>query len=366
MRLNPEKCVFGVEGGKFLGFMLTSRGIEVNLDKCQALENMRSPQNLEEVQRLVGRLTSLSRFMPRLADKIRPILKLMKKAKKFSWNATCEEAFSAVKQALSQPPILRKSIPRAEYDALIDGLLLAKDMGARKVKCKTDSQLIVGHLNGEYQVKDSLLLKYYHRVVDILTKFESVTICHIKREDNSEADMLSKLANNKQKGRHDTVIRQTLFALTIKMEECMATDREDVDWISEIKNVLEGREAGKECNDLAMRKKASRFVLVGDDLYKRGYSTSLLKCVSKIEAEYILKELHHGACGLHSGAQTMATRVLRVGYYWPTLRAECADFGMNIVGPFPQATGQRKFLLVAVDYFTKWIEAEPLAKITAG
>ena len=112
MRLNPEKCVFGVEGGKFLGFMLTSRGIEVNLDKCQALENMRSPQNLEEVQRLVGRLTSLSRFMPRLADKIRPILKLMKKAKKFSWNATCEEAFSAVKQALSQPPILRKSIPR--------------------------------------------------------------------------------------------------------------------------------------------------------------------------------------------------------------------------------------------------------------
>ncbi|XP_068483117.1 uncharacterized protein [Phaseolus vulgaris] len=288
---------------------------------------------------------------------------------------------------------------QAEYEALIAGLLLAKDMGARKFECKIDSQLTVGHINGEYQVKDSLLLKYYHRVVDILAKFESVTICHIKREDNSRADMLSKLVNNKQKGRHDTVIRKTSFASTVTMEECMTTDREDVYWISEIKNVLEGREAGKECSDLAMRKKASRFVLVGDDLYKRGYSTPLLKCVSKTDAEYILKELHHGACGLHSGARTMATIVLRVGYYWPTLRVDCADFvkkcqnfqehgslihlhphdlqninspwpfalwGMDIVGPFPQLTGQRKFLLVAVDYFTNWIEAEPLAKITVG
>ena len=75
--------MFGVEGGKFVGFILTSRGIEANPDKCQALENMRSPQDLKEVQRLVGRLTLLSRFMPRLAYKIRPILKLMKKAEKF-------------------------------------------------------------------------------------------------------------------------------------------------------------------------------------------------------------------------------------------------------------------------------------------
>ena len=110
MRLNPEKCVFGVEGGKFLGFMLTSRGIEANPDKCRALETMRSLDNLKEVQRLVGRLTSLSRFMPRLTDKIRPILKLMKKAEKFAWNESCEEAFQIVKRALAQPPILSKPV----------------------------------------------------------------------------------------------------------------------------------------------------------------------------------------------------------------------------------------------------------------
>jgi len=64
-----------------------------------------------------------------------------------------------------------------------------------------------------------------------------------------------------------------------------------------------------------MVKKASHFVLVGDDLYKRGFATPLLKCVSKAEVEYILKELHHGACGLHSGARTMVARVLKANYY---------------------------------------------------
>ena len=69
IRLNPEKCVFGVRGGKFLGFMLTNRGIEANPDKCEAIMKMGSPKNLKEVQRLVGKLNSLSRFLPILAEK---------------------------------------------------------------------------------------------------------------------------------------------------------------------------------------------------------------------------------------------------------------------------------------------------------
>ena len=130
--------MFDVEGGKFLGFMLTSRGIEANPDKCQALENMRSPQDLKEVQRLVGRLTSMSRFMERLADKIMPILKLMKKAEKFSWNATCEEAFSAVKQALSQPPILSK--PISGVPLLVYLAVSSEVVSAALVQGKTDKK----------------------------------------------------------------------------------------------------------------------------------------------------------------------------------------------------------------------------------
>jgi len=67
--LNPEKCVFGVRGGKFLGFMLTNRGIEANPDKCEAIMKMRSPANLKEVQRLVGKLNSLARFLLILTER---------------------------------------------------------------------------------------------------------------------------------------------------------------------------------------------------------------------------------------------------------------------------------------------------------
>ena len=67
--MNPEKCVFGVRGGKFLGFMLTNRGIEANPDKCEAIMKMRSPANLKEVQRLVGKLNSLARFLLILTER---------------------------------------------------------------------------------------------------------------------------------------------------------------------------------------------------------------------------------------------------------------------------------------------------------
>jgi len=66
--LNPEKCVFGVDRGKFLGFMLTQCGIEANPEKCNAIIEMRSPNSVKEVQHLIRRLTAISRFLPKLAE----------------------------------------------------------------------------------------------------------------------------------------------------------------------------------------------------------------------------------------------------------------------------------------------------------
>nr|KYP57375.1 Transposon Ty3-G Gag-Pol polyprotein [Cajanus cajan] len=110
MRLNPEKCMFGVSGGKFLGFMLSSRGIEANPDKCQAILDMKSLGTLKEVQKLAGRLTSLSRFLPCLAEIAKPILLLLKKTEQFKWTQECEESFQQFKERLGTPPILSKPI----------------------------------------------------------------------------------------------------------------------------------------------------------------------------------------------------------------------------------------------------------------
>ena len=66
--------------------------------------------------------------------------------------------------------------------------------------------------------------------------------------------------------------------------------------------------------------------MIDDDLYKRGYDQSLLKCVTAEQAQYIIKELHEGICGYHFGARTMTTRILRDGYFWPTMEADCHTF----------------------------------------
>jgi len=71
-KLNPEKCMFGVEAGKFLGFLLTERGIEANLKKCAAILAMRSPISVKEVQQLTGRMTAVSKFVSAGGDKGHP------------------------------------------------------------------------------------------------------------------------------------------------------------------------------------------------------------------------------------------------------------------------------------------------------
>jgi len=90
--------------------MLTARGIEANLDKCAAIAEMRIPKNLKEIQRLVGRLTSLARFLPKLTEKIKPILRIMKKQTADKWDDQCEEAFQQIKVMISSPPIMIRPV----------------------------------------------------------------------------------------------------------------------------------------------------------------------------------------------------------------------------------------------------------------
>ena len=146
-----------------------------------------------------------------------------------------------------------------------------------------------------------------------------------------------------------------------------------------------------------LRARSARFTVHRGTLYKRGFSTLTLKCVGKEDANYTLREVHEGICGNHIEAQTLAGKTLRQGYYWPTMLKDATElvrkykacqehakishlpselltsvtspwpfqqWGLDILGPLPIAMGQCKFIIVAMDYFTKWAEAEPLATIT--
>ncbi|KAL0355530.1 UNVERIFIED_CONTAM: hypothetical protein Sradi_3999900 [Sesamum radiatum] len=137
----------------------------------------------------------------------------------------------------------------------------------------------------------------------------------------------------------------------------------------------------------------------GGMLYKKSFTHPLLRYLSQKEGPHILKEIHDGCCRSHIGIWALANKTLQAGYFRPTMKQDArylvnkcekcqkhatfihqpaeplnvmlspcpfSQWGMDIVAPFPLALGQKKFLLVVIDYFKKWVEAEPLARITEG
>jgi len=108
LKLNLEKCVFGVEAGKFLGFLLTERGIEANPEKCAAIIAMRSPISVKEVQQLTGRMAALSKFVSAAGDKGHPYFQCLKRNNRFEWTRECKKAFVKLKEYLASPPVLCK------------------------------------------------------------------------------------------------------------------------------------------------------------------------------------------------------------------------------------------------------------------
>ncbi|XP_075633844.1 uncharacterized protein LOC142606365 [Castanea sativa] len=108
LRLNASKCSFGVGSGKFLGYMITHRGIEVNPDQIKAILGLHPPRNPKEVQKLAGMFATLNRFISRSADRCRPFYRLLHKWKDFHWTDECNLAFEDLKQYLMNPPILSR------------------------------------------------------------------------------------------------------------------------------------------------------------------------------------------------------------------------------------------------------------------
>jgi hypothetical protein len=94
-KLNPDKCVFGVSAGKVLGFLVSLRGIEANPEKIKAIEAMRPPARIKDVQNLTGSLATLSRFISRLAERALPFFKLLRKSDPFSWSEWQNKPFKS-------------------------------------------------------------------------------------------------------------------------------------------------------------------------------------------------------------------------------------------------------------------------------
>ncbi|XP_021864370.1 uncharacterized mitochondrial protein AtMg00860-like [Spinacia oleracea] len=108
MKLNPKKCVFGVKSGKFLGFLVSERGIDANPEKVEAILNLPEPKNVRDIQRLTGKMAALTRFISKSADKSLPFFQLLKGNKTFQWGPEQEKAFAEVKNHLKSLPTIAR------------------------------------------------------------------------------------------------------------------------------------------------------------------------------------------------------------------------------------------------------------------
>jgi dsDNA-binding SOS-regulon protein len=106
LKLNPNKCSFGVPAGQLLGYLVSARGVETNPEKIQAILTMKKPTNLRRIQQLAGRVAALSQFIARLGERALPFYALMKKLEKFEWNDEADQAFEELKWMLSTSPVL--------------------------------------------------------------------------------------------------------------------------------------------------------------------------------------------------------------------------------------------------------------------
>ncbi|XP_020208360.1 uncharacterized protein LOC109793305, partial [Cajanus cajan] len=295
----------------------------------------------------------------------------------------------------------RASNNQAEYEALLAGMTLAKEMGATSLSARSDSQLITGQVAGTFQAKDPQLAKYLEKVKHLSESFRKFTLNHVPREQNSRADLLSKLASTKKPGATRSVIQETLSQPSINevRGNVLFIQEELNSWMAPYIEYLTRGELPKDKREASLvQRESARFVVINERLYRRGFSSPLLRCLTMSQAQRVMDEIHSGMCGSHIGGRALVYKVARAGYFWPSLRNDCVNWvqkcdgcqrhatlhhspaerlhsilspwpfhkwGIDILGPFPIAVRQLKFLIVAVDYFSKWIEAEPVATISA-
>ena len=287
----------------------------------------------------------------------------------------------------------------AEYEAVIAGLNLAHSLEVNQLEVYSDFQLVVKQIEDTYEAKSERMILYLQKVRDLLKKFVLVQVKHVPRAENSRADALAKLATASQEDLGRSTPVEYLAEPSIDPYSMVVAPVEsEPSWMDPIWNyIIDGSLPDDPKEAAKIRARSARFTNHKGSLYKRGFFTPFLKCIAGEDTRYILREVHEGICGNHIGARALAGKVLRQGFYWPTILKDATDlvkkcricqehakisrllsepltsitspwpfqqWGLDILGPLPIGKGQCKFIIVVVDYFTKWAEAEPLATIT--
>jgi ribonuclease HI/transposase InsO family protein len=312
----------------------------------------------------------------------------------------------------------------AEYEALVNGLHIAIELGVRRLDARGDSQLVIDQVMKNSHCRDRKMEAYCDEVRRLKDKFYGLELNHIARRYNETADELVKIASGQ------TTVPPNVFSRDIHQPSVKTDDTPEPEEASAQPKVssaadgeamrVEGEKNGVTPNpswqapyleyllrgELPLDKAEARrlvrraklFVLLGvvKELYHHIPFGILQRCISIAEGQELLQEIHSGACGHHVAPQALVGNAFRQGFYWPTAVADAtrivrscqgcqfyerqthlpaqalqtipitlsfAVWGLDLVGPLQKAPGGFSHLLVAIDKFSKWIEVRPLTSI---
>ncbi|XP_071739889.1 uncharacterized protein [Rutidosis leptorrhynchoides] len=309
MKLNPKKCTFGAQEGKFLGHIVTQRGIKENPKKIQAIDDMVSPKNKERSAKFERKIGNLN--------------------KDFMWTEEAETAFQDVKRILKELPTLTTPIV---------GEMLILYMA---VLAEAISSVLIAEQNGVQ------MPIYFELHTDGASSEEGVgaglALTSPEGEEHTYALKFCFYAFN-----NEAEYEALLFGLRIASEMRIKHLRAYVDSQIVAQQYLQDGTLPVNITE-ARRIKVSAplYVLENGVLYRKSFSGPNLRCLAPQQVIDVVKEMHEGLCAQHS-----------VSSAW----AFC-KWAIDIVGSFPRSVENAKFLVVAIDFFTKWVEARLLARI---
>ncbi|XP_057444299.1 uncharacterized protein LOC130736489 [Lotus japonicus] len=284
-----------------------------------------------------------------------------------------------------------------EYEALVSGLEILLALGAKNVEIKGDSELVVKQLTIEYKCVSENLAKYYVTVMGLLANFDQAGISYVPRVSNQEANELAQIASgymvDKKKLKELIKIKEKLSPLDL---DIMTIDSlTPGDWR---KPIVENLQNPIGSTDRKIKYRALNYTIIGNELFKKNVDGTLLKCLSNDDAFVAISAVHDGLCGAHQAGAKMKWILFRQGMYCSTIMKDCIEYAkgcqdchkhsgvqhvpaselhsiikpwpfrgwaINLIGEIhPASSRQHKYIIVAIDYFTKWVEAIPLQNVT--
>ena len=168
--------------------------------------------------------------------------------------------------------------------------------------------------------------KYLKLTNQLVNNFNHVEFIQIPREQNGEADEVARSASTDVP---DLTSRWKLEEQNLpNIKEMQSFSiHTGQGWTGPILSYLkDGRLPSDPDEARKVRKRAARFTILNDQLYRRGFSQPYLRCLEEDEAKYVLEEVHGGICGDHMGAKSLVRKIMQAGYFWPTMQLDASDF----------------------------------------